>query len=371
MTMETDWSERLSETLRKRLPPHFWFHMSNKGVRPSHPVSKCSKVVFLHGWCQSHSAWLQTATKIRDRYGHESILLDFYGHGSSPYPDEFDQLSPEILLMQVRDAICRVGWENDKIVFAAISLGASIGLRYAESFPGSVERFLLLAPSGLKEPFMLNLANLGSVMAKAGVRIGKTMRHIGLGAALKAPPIFRGLAHMNLIKSTPHYDVPQDLGHVTGIPFTVLLGQLDFIHTPQASKWCEAGDKPNNRTIVKNLESHVTMCLRPTRFRLEELVGAWHSKDFELEGKQLSPPSASHRHGYHTPYPSLVSQSGTEKDCKETRRSRVSMYNRRGGGRSSSDTDVMSNNDEDGGDDGTDHQKPKQTPTRVRVRARL
>jgi len=110
-----------------------------------------AKVVFLHGWCQSHACWLKTATRIRDRYGHQSLLLDFYGHGKSPYPTDFEELSPDFLVQQVRDAVKAVGWENESLVFAGISLGASIALRYAEKYPNSASSFVFIAPSGMEE----------------------------------------------------------------------------------------------------------------------------------------------------------------------------------------------------------------------------
>eukprot|EP00466_Bigelowiella_natans_P015362 jgi/Bigna1/77347/fgenesh1_pg.47_\ len=260
--------------------PYFWFHVSNKGVVPTHPVARSSKVVFLHGFMQSHTAWLTTAARIRDKYGHESLLLDFYGHGNSPYPSSFDQLSVGLFVQQLRRTLERVGWQDEKLVFAAISLGAAVALRYNELYPNSAERFLLFAPSTKAEPFPLNLANVASVVAKAGVGLGKTMRHLGLGITTKLPPIFKSLAYLNLIKNTPTYDTPQELKHVH-VPFTVLLGQLDCIHTAQAEKWRKAGIPSLNQTIVMPYEFHVTMCHNPARFKLEDIVNAWHCRHLE------------------------------------------------------------------------------------------
>ncbi|GAB5358393.1 hypothetical protein AAMO2058_000453400 [Amorphochlora amoebiformis] len=264
--------------------PFFWFHIGRRKRAPKYAGMRPAKVVFLHGWCQSHACWLKTATRIRDRYGHQSLLLDFYGHGKSPYPTDFEELSPDFLVQQVRDAVKAVGWENESLVFAGISLGASIALRYAEKYPNSASSFVFIAPSGMEEgSFCLSVA--GAKISRAVIKTTKRIKNMGLGLGrlLRFWPVTRALSHLNLISHTPSYGVCQKLEYVRGKFFVVLLGQYDFIHTPQVRKWKKAGVDSVGTTqpliIVKPFQNHVTMCVDPDRWRVDLIPEAWSARD--------------------------------------------------------------------------------------------
>jgi len=106
---------------------------------------------------------------------------------------------------------------------------------------------------------------------------------LGLGRLLRFWPVTRALSHLNLISHTPSYGVCQKLEYVRGKFFVVLLGQYDFIHTPQVRKWKKAGVDSVGTTqpliIVKPFQNHVTMCVDPDRWRVDLIPEAWSARD--------------------------------------------------------------------------------------------
>ena len=91
----------------------FWQLLSGREIaRPTHPAKGGvrSRVVLLHGWLMSHACWLNTATQLRDRYGHDVLLLDFPGHGRSPLLPEFTDHHPLAFAHRLRAVLRRVGW---------------------------------------------------------------------------------------------------------------------------------------------------------------------------------------------------------------------------------------------------------------------
>ena len=90
----------------------FWQLLSGREIaRPTHPAKGGvrSRVVLLHGWLMSHACWLNTATQLRDRYGHDVLLLDFPGHGRSPLLPEFTDHHPLAFAHNLRGAAAHVG----------------------------------------------------------------------------------------------------------------------------------------------------------------------------------------------------------------------------------------------------------------------
>ncbi|KAF0684690.1 Aste57867_23345 [Aphanomyces stellatus] len=109
------------------------------------------RIVLLHGWLMSHKDWKQTAWKLHRVHGYSVLMVDFIGHGHSPYPPRYDALLPALYVHQVRDAIVRSKWASDshpssrKLTFAGISLGCAVSLRYAQLYPAHVYVSPLLA----------------------------------------------------------------------------------------------------------------------------------------------------------------------------------------------------------------------------------
>ena len=67
------------------------------------------RVVFMHGWWQDHTSWLTTAQRVREKFGHDCLLLDWPGHGLSETP-RADVMGADLLLAALRRTLERVGW---------------------------------------------------------------------------------------------------------------------------------------------------------------------------------------------------------------------------------------------------------------------
>ena len=51
---------------------------------------------------QDHTCWLTTAHRLRDTYGHDVLLMDFYGHGRSPYLANYRHMNIHTSTRQLR-----------------------------------------------------------------------------------------------------------------------------------------------------------------------------------------------------------------------------------------------------------------------------
>jgi len=144
------------------------------------------QVVLLHGWMQNCSMWRGTAETLRDMYGHDVALVDFYGHGRSPgvYPPHIMSVDllvrqvkgPEHIVRttrcpvllhppqrvdqsraraprQVREVVQRLGWDHEPLVFGGASMGGAVSARYALSYPDNVGAIVLVSSPGLSEPW--------------------------------------------------------------------------------------------------------------------------------------------------------------------------------------------------------------------------
>ena len=138
------------------LPPSFYLHLRGDEIRPTHPVEHPSRIVLLHGYMQTHTCWLTTAHRLRSRYGHSVLLIDFYGHGRSPWLKDYTQFHSTTLAHQVRQVLEQVRWTTSPVCFTSISLGGAVAQQYLLMYPENVERILLLASAGLSEPTMFS-----------------------------------------------------------------------------------------------------------------------------------------------------------------------------------------------------------------------
>ena len=65
----------------------------------------------MHGWWQDHTSWLTTAQRVREKFGHDCLLLDWPGHGLSETP-RADVMGADLLLAALRRTLERVGWAD-------------------------------------------------------------------------------------------------------------------------------------------------------------------------------------------------------------------------------------------------------------------
>ena len=252
----------------------FWQLLSGREIaRPTHPAKGGvrSRVVLLHGWLMSHACWLNTATQLRDRYGHDVLLLDFPGHGRSPLLPEFTDHHPLAFAHRLRAVLRRVGWAparrldgaapsidpidpeqrfsskartQNPLVLCGLSLGGVVSCLYADAYPGEVSRVVLVASPGLDEkwyappnlsrPLRVSALHLALAVRARGGRLGRWL--VSRGCA----PAHAALSHLHLVRDTPTFGVPRDMParlRRAGVPTALVWGALDQFHTAQIRRW--------------------------------------------------------------------------------------------------------------------------------------
>ena len=291
----------------------FWLLLSGKDVTPTHPLpnGKRARVVMMHGWLMSHSCWLTTATQLRDRYGHDVLLFDFHGHGRSRMLPHYKDNTPAAYVEQLRRLLQHVGWaprrshsqattsadetttlydhhhhtrdhdrekrmgsgsgsgissfdesrrssksEEDGLVLCGLSLGGVVSLRYCDAYPSEVARIILVASPGLDErwwiPSTLTYPLRRAVLALADVAdAGWLGGDAGRWMVRRFMPLKTFLSHVNLVRDTPTFGVPQDMPQrlkKTGKPLVLVWGLLDQFHTPQLRRW--KADRPRAEDVA-------------------------------------------------------------------------------------------------------------------------
>lgn len=203
----------------------FWLLLHGADAPP--PVQPLlGRVVLLHGWLQTHDCWLSIATELRDRYGHDVLLIDFFGHGRTPVPSA-DVMSLEGWGAQLSTRLAAIGWDTGApLSIAGCSLGAAVAGRFAASNPGRVARLTMVTPPGLPEAWYMPCYPVRA-FAKALCAI--------------ASDELRAIDLLRVIRTTPEYGIPLDdiFDLVTrgALRLTVYVAGRDVIHTPHVPYW--------------------------------------------------------------------------------------------------------------------------------------
>jgi pimeloyl-ACP methyl ester carboxylesterase len=133
------------------LPPCFSLRLRGSEAQSSARKVPHAKIILLHGFKQDHKCWLGTAERLHGKWGHDCLLMDFYGHGQSPYLDHHTDLDIGVLVQQVRDLVVQAEWTDERVVLGGISMGGAVAQHYSIRYPEviaciGVFVFLLLMP---------------------------------------------------------------------------------------------------------------------------------------------------------------------------------------------------------------------------------
>ena len=317
----------------------FWCLLSGKEVaHPSHPAkgNVRARVVLLHGWLMHHQCWLHTATTLRDRYGHDVLLLDFPGHGRSPLLPKYEDHNPENFVKRLRRVLERVGWAGGRddstsdegydgsqghksgkhppLVLAGLSLGGVVSCLYADKYKRDVSRVVLVSSPGLDEKWWMP-PNVTKPVRDGVLRVGGLAQSgsvvtggpVGRWLVNKFPPIKTVLSHVRLIRDTPTFGVPNDMPQrlrSLKIPTTLVWGALDQFHSAQIKRWkagrpyaadvgkleetsfdsSEDGSKKDKgvHILVHPFWDHFAACIFLDKLRLGERAHFWHETKYEV-----------------------------------------------------------------------------------------
>ena len=252
----------------------FWQLLSGREIaRPTHPAKGGvrSRVVLLHGWLMSHACWLNTATQLRDRYGHDVLLLDFPGHGRSPLLPEFTDHHPLAFAHRLRAVLRRRvgpggGWTAPRLrsIRSIQNSGSRRKPRLKILWFCAVCPWAALCPActrtrirakcrascwsrrpawtskwatrrrDLSRPLRVSALHLALAVRARGGRLGRWL--VSRGCA----PAHAALSHLHLVRDTPTFGVPRDMParlRRAGVPTALVWGALDQFHTAQIRRW--------------------------------------------------------------------------------------------------------------------------------------
>jgi len=243
------------------------------------PVPNPSRIVLLHGFLQSHSSWISTAKKISKKYGHDIVLLDFYGHGDNAlFLQDFRKFNSEILVEQVRNVVLHLGWDKGKIVMAGISLGGAVAQFYYSLYPDNVSRLVLIAFSGQSES-VLKITSLCKYLLilpfhKLFLYLAKSNFFLD---ALNNYPLVIVSSYINLLADVPEYRVPQDMPQrLANTPLTLLGGGLDEFHSLHLKRWKSVQRNAPLNIKVYPWSTHGGICLFIDQLELDTYPMIWH-----------------------------------------------------------------------------------------------
>ena len=230
-----------------------WLLLHGADVNPTRPVRPRSRIVLLHGWLQSHTAWLPTALALRDLYGHSVLLLDFYGHGLTHAPSSA-AMSPAGWTQLVEDRVAAIGWDRGApLVLGGCSLGAAVCYRYAQAHPDRVSRLVLVTPAGLPEPPFMPCHPVGSA-ARAVCSL--------------LPDTVRWADALRVIVDTPEYGVDVEavleLAAQGRCRLFVYGAGLDIVHSPRATYWMSVAQRLATGTTATSTTATATAATSTT-----------------------------------------------------------------------------------------------------------
>ncbi|KAG8459176.1 hypothetical protein KFE25_005687 [Diacronema lutheri] len=221
-----------------------------------------------------------TAHRLRRRYGHSVLLLDWLHHGRSGSPASASALSASALLAQLRASLEHVGWTgadhaDGRLTLAGCSLGGALAMLYTSAFDADVDRLVLVAPAGFDEPWH-RLSHAGRVAARALVRATAA---VGAAPRARGTPLGRLVAHAHLISDTPRYGNARDWFDTAAArrkPTLLVCAAFDELHRADAWARCRADDRTFRlRTLAVN---HALLCQHLDCLRLDLDAAAWHAE---------------------------------------------------------------------------------------------
>mmetsp|Transcript_29726 Transcript_29726/g.64906 ORF Transcript_29726/g.64906 Transcript_29726/m.64906 type:complete len:394 (-) Transcript_29726:351-1532(-) len=311
----------------ERLPPFFWLMLRGCDLLepPKQPVARPSKIVLLHGWLQDHSCWLNTATKLRHTFGHDVLLMDFYGHGHSPYLNNFYHMNVFTSMRQLRKLVEHVGWANEKLVLAGLSFGGGVAQHYALRYPENVERMILLGSVGAPEPTW----RLVPILTRG---LGQLLRPLfpwnsdpeNYQPPAKVNMLTRVRGKLWIARLYSDHGLPPEMPEfLRRYPLTLVWGRYDTLHSPNLKRWlCKDTETPRKQDAINNSPQreqedasasqeamatpsgprtdvnilivnmdHVAFCLRLGSLKLHRYPHFWHSCD-NLDSENFSSVSA-------------------------------------------------------------------------------
>jgi pimeloyl-ACP methyl ester carboxylesterase len=110
---------------------------------PSADVSK--RIIALHGWLDNANSFNILGPYFANK-GYHMIAIDHLGHGHSDHLGKGGHYTMQKSVGVVRDILQILNWETSHII--GHSMGASISVMYAATFPEKVDKLVLIEGFG-------------------------------------------------------------------------------------------------------------------------------------------------------------------------------------------------------------------------------
>lgn len=124
-------------------------------------------LIFLHGWGGSKDSFCGLASALSSEY--RVTLVDFYGFGKSPHPDE--PLRLDDFAAGIKEIVARFGMGG--VTLIGHSFGGRVAIRLARKYPHLADGLVLIDSAGMKP--RRNLKYYRRVLAyKIGKLLGKS-----------------------------------------------------------------------------------------------------------------------------------------------------------------------------------------------------
>ena len=102
-------------------------------------------LLFIHGLSSNSDAWAKNIESLKDDY--TCIAIDLPGYGKSSKPDA--DYTPTYFAKTIHQFIEKLELKN--IILIGHSMGGQASIKFATTYPNTIEKLILVAPAGLEQ----------------------------------------------------------------------------------------------------------------------------------------------------------------------------------------------------------------------------
>jgi hypothetical protein len=112
--------------------------------------------VFLHGLTTFSYIWLGVVTRLLEQMHEDEpirvLVFDFYGRGSTPWPENQSKCSDELLATQTVEVLVQLQLAEEPVILIGQGIGAAVAALVSAERPKLVSGLMLISPVGLPRP---------------------------------------------------------------------------------------------------------------------------------------------------------------------------------------------------------------------------
>jgi pimeloyl-ACP methyl ester carboxylesterase len=252
-------------------PEQIWYAYSGERD-PTHSVW-----IWLHGWGQSHQAFLTLLQQLEPDKDH--LIIDFPGFGHSPMPSI--TWGTEEYAHQLNKLIKRVIPPHKKIVLIGHSFGCRVAIQYHYFYPENLQGLIFIGGAGLQKRRSV-FQRIQRSLIKATLQIAKQFDHLfPTHFADKVRQRFGSSDYLQagFLRPILSRVVSEDLSERAKsirLPVLLLYGELDNEAPPEFGTRYNALISNSELHILPNIDHY--SILTHAKYNLKRLISDWISK---------------------------------------------------------------------------------------------